>query len=68
MRYAIEKLIDDTKRDLESIKSEINELSCETNPHPDDVVLCEKLNIKYMCYKNFHKKLTTISLDDVNDL
>jgi DNA-directed RNA polymerase specialized sigma subunit len=48
-----EKLIETYQRKVDSIKSEIKELSCDLNPHPDDVDLCKKLNIKLKLYQEF---------------
>ena len=68
MEQAIEKLLEQTKRELDTVRQEVNELSCETNPHPDDVVLCDKLTIKFECYQKFYNRLKTISNDHYNDL
>lgn len=49
----VEKLIDSYQRKVDSIKSEINELSCDLNPHPADIELCKKLGIKLKLYQEF---------------
>ena len=48
-----EKLISIYTSKVESIKSEINELSCEINPHPADVDLCKTLSVKLKLYQEF---------------
>lgn len=49
----VEKLVDSYQRKVDSIKSEIKELSCDLNPHPDDVELCKKLGLKLKLYQEF---------------
>jgi len=48
-----EKLIGVYTSKIESIKSEINELSCEINPHPADIDLCKILSLKLKLYQEF---------------
>ena len=48
----IQQLILDYHRKLLLIKSEINDL-CSINTHPDDLELCNKLNVKLKCYEDF---------------
>jgi hypothetical protein len=57
MEECIKKLIDETNKDIQRLEDEIKELSCEVNPHPDDVILCQKLAIKLDCNKRFVTKL-----------
>lgn len=47
------KLIDDYQRKVDSIESEIKELSCDLSPHPADIDLCKKLTIKLKLYQEF---------------
>jgi len=49
----IEKLINAYKAKVDSIKSEINELSCDVSPHPADIELCKKLGLKLKLYQEF---------------
>lgn len=49
----VEKLIDSYKSKVESIRSEINELSCDVSTHPADIELCKKLALKLKLYQEF---------------
>ena len=48
----IEKLINAYKSKVDSIKSEINELSCDVSPHPADIELCKKLGLNVILQDN----------------
>lgn len=48
---------------VEALKSEIKELSCNVNAHPDDVELCKKLTLKLDLYQNFLKDLEKVKED-----
>jgi hypothetical protein len=54
---SLDKLIDCYNAKLESLKSEVRELSCDLSPHPADVELCQKLKIKLDLYQDFLKDL-----------
>lgn len=58
-----EKLIDSYQRKVDSIKSEIKELSCELDTHPADIELCKNLSIKLKLYEEFIIDLQRIKED-----
>ena len=62
MEKCIKKLIGETQQEIQRIEGEIKELSCELKPHPDDVVLCEKLMVRLDCNKRFFTKLSSCYL------
>jgi hypothetical protein len=60
MENSVKKLILEMEGELRNLESEVKTLSCEINPHPDDVILCDKLSTKIQCYRKFVTKLNKL--------
>lgn len=60
MEDSVKKLITEMEGVLKNLESEVRTLSCEVNPHPDDLILCDKLSTKIECYRKFINKLNKL--------